>query len=189
MSTQKLVERILSDAEAEAAAIISEAENKAAKMLADASARNQSNRQTTEIEVKEKCDLIFEKRAAAARLDSAKLLLKEKRKVIDAVYILALQQLQAMKEEDCLRLLNGLLVRYAEEGDEIYFAENFNYCEKAALLPVITEKSLRISKERLPISGGMRLKGEKSDKDLSYEALLASDRENNQAQIAAELFK
>ena len=35
----------------------------------------------------------------------------------------------------------------------------------------------------------MRLIGEKSDKDLTFPALLATDREENQAQIAKEIFK
>ena len=32
------------------------------------------------------------------------------------------------------------------------------------------------------------MRGEKSDKDLSYGALLAADREERQAELAAEIF-
>ena len=46
-----------------------------------------------------------------------------------------------------------------------------------------------LSPERAEIGGGFVLRGKTSDKDLSYGALLAADREEHQAEIAAELFK
>ena len=71
MSMQKVVERILSDAQAEAQAIEAQAESKAAKILADSAARAEKIRRDTENEVKEKTESILEKRAADARLESA----------------------------------------------------------------------------------------------------------------------
>ena len=108
---------------------------------------------------------------------------------MDAIYAMALSRLQTLEKEDCLRLTARLLEAYAETGDEIFFAENFAYVEAAAKLPIVGQKSLKIAEERLPIDGGMRLKGAKADKDLSYGALLAADRDENQAALAAKLFK
>ena len=125
MSMQKVVERILSDAQAEAAALISDAENKAAKRLADASAYENAVQAETETDVKAKTDSIFEKRAADARLESSKILLSEKRKTVDSVYELALLRLVALDKEDCLKLATALLEKYAEQGDEVYFSKNF----------------------------------------------------------------
>ena len=189
MSTQVIVERILSDARAEAQGIVAEAEEKAAKLLADASTRLENARQQTEREVLEKRKSIFEKHAANARLDSAKLLLGEKRKVVDMLYAQALGRLQDLSKEDCLKLTEDLLEKYAEQGDVICFAEGFRYQTEVAALPVVKSKALKISSETLSIAGGMRLLGEKSDKDLSYEGLLAADREEYQAALAAEIFK
>ncbi len=189
MSMQKVVERILSDAEAEARAIVEEAEAKAAKLLADASARAEAERKTAETEAKERRNSILEKRAADARLDGAKLLLGEKRKVVATVYDEAHSRLLELSKENTLRLFAGLLETYAEEGDEIYFSTNFPYENEVKILPVVKARGLKISKTRLPLEGGMRLKGVKADKDLSYAALLSADREEYQAQLAVELFK
>ena len=189
MSTQNIVERILSDAEAEARAIIEEAESKAAQLLAEASNRAEKSRRETENDVREKVESIAEKKAAAARLESAKILLSEKRKVVDAVYALALGRLLSLEKEECIKLFSSLLARYAEEGDEVFFAENFKYAADVSILPVIKEKNLTISEKRLPLDGGMRLVGKVSDKDLSYGALLAADKEENQAELAKKLFK
>jgi len=55
-------------------------------------------------------------------------------------------------------------------------------------LPVIKEKNLKISEQRIALDGGMRLIGKKSDKDLSFGAILNADRERYQAELAQKLF-
>ena len=189
MGTQSLVERILSDAREESNAIISDAQSKAAKTLADASARANALREQTEKEVAEKRKSILEKRAADARLDGAKYLLKEKRKVVDTIYDEALSRLLELPQEAAIQLVAGLLEIYAEESDEIYFARNFKYAEAVKILPVVGQKKLSIAQETLAMDGGLRLKGKLADKDLSFGALLAMDRESNQADLAKKIFK
>ena len=189
MSTQQIVERILSDATAEAQAIVEEAESKAASILADASIRAEQLQKTAEVEALAKRKSILEKRAADARLDGSKLMLSEKRKVINAVYDEALSRLLEISKEDCLRLVERLLTEYAEEGDEIVLAQNFAYRAELEILPIVAKKGLRICEQREKMDGGLRLKGVSSDKDLSYGALLNADREANQAALAKELFK
>lgn len=56
-------------------------------------------------------------------------------------------------------------------------------------MPVVEKKKLKISAQRVEIDGGMRLVGETSDKDLSYGALLAADKDEYQAELAKALFK
>ena len=188
MSREAIVERILSDANAEADAIRREAEEKAAGVIAAASARAEQGRREAEAEVKVRAEDVM-KRRAAARLDSAKLLLAEKRRVLDGVYEAAFARLKGLDEEDALALAGRLLEEYAEEGDEILFAADYPYAAFVARLPVVAEKKLTLSPERAEIGGGFVLRGKTSDKDLSYGALLAADREEHQAEIAAELFK
>ena len=189
MSKEAIVERILSDAGAEAEAIIKDAEEKAAAVFAAASSRAEKCMRDSEAEVKVKTGSIFERKAATARLDCAKILLSEKRRVIDTIYKEALDKLVALSEEECLALTDKLLKEYAESGDEIFFAENYSYAGAAARLPVMAEKNLTISSRRIEIDGGFRLRGVSSDKDLSYGALLAADRDEYQADMAAEIFK
>ena len=122
MSKEAIVERILSDAGNEADAIVKDAEEKAAAVVAAASARAEKGRRDSEAEVRAKTASISERRAAAARLDSAKILLSEKRRVIDAIYAEALGRMISLSEEECLALTDRLLKAYAEEGDENFKA-------------------------------------------------------------------
>lgn len=188
MSEQAIVERIISDAEEEARQIISDAEEKAKATIAEANVRVERNKQGTEAEVKAKAQSIFDGKAATARLDGAKILLGEKRGVIDALYSRALEKLLGLGETETLSLCTRLLTEYAEEGDELVFAENFRYEKSVAALPIVKEKKLKISKEHAAIDGGMILSGKNSDKNLSYGAILAMDREEQQARIASVIF-
>lgn len=183
-----MLDRILSDAQAEAKAIIEDAESKATKLLSDADLRVEELERTTKKDGEERRKTILEKRAAAARLDGAKFLLGEKRKVIDTIYDEVLSRMLELGAEDCVAIFRRLLSVYAENGDEVQFAENFPYAEQVALLPIVKEKNLKISDQRIPLDGGMRLIGVKSDKDLSFGAILNADRERYQAELAQKLF-
>ena len=188
MSVEQITARIISDAEADAKQIIEGAEKRAARILETAAKEAEQGRRAVEADVAAKRVDALEKKTASARLESAKLLLREKRRVIDGIYHMALKELLSLNKEDALRLADRLLQLYAEEGDEIIFAENYAYAEEVSALPVITQKKMQVSSQRLPLSGGFTLRGMKSDKDLSYGALLAADREEYQADLSKKLF-
>lgn len=189
MGKEELVARILSDAEEESRAIIKEAEEKAEKVLSAASARAEELKNAAKKETDEACAAIRDGRQAAARLDAQKILLAEKRRVLDTVYERALASLVALDRAETLALTERLLEEYAQPGDEIVFARNYPCAEEAANLPVVKERGLKIYPVRAELSGGFVLRGEISDTDLSYSALLSEDRERNQAELAAKLFK
>lgn len=189
MSKELIRERILSDAAEEARAIEKNAKDKGEELISAAMSRAEKERRATETEAKERADSVREKRAAAARLEASKIRLAEKRKVIDGIYALAKERLVTLDKEHSIELSENLLKRYAEKGDEIVFAENYKFVVEVALLPIVAEKALKISKDRAKIDGGFLLKGEKADKDLSYGALLAADKDAYQAELAREIFK
>lgn len=188
MSKEAILERIISDAQAAADATVAEAEGRAAKIIAEAEARAARDRQGTSAIIAERSKAIADGKAAAARLDAAKVMLAAKRGVIDAVYARALEKLKALPQKDAVRLAEGLLLSYAEDGDELVFATNFAYKAQVLKLAVVAEKNLKNSGKTADIDGGFILIGKNSDKDLSYGALLALDREERQAEIAAKLF-
>lgn len=188
MSKEAILERIISDAKTAAAATVAEAEGRAAEIIAEAEARAARDRQGTSAIIAERSKAIADGKAAAARLDAAKVMLAAKRGVIDAVYARALEKLKALPQKDAVRLAEGLLLSYAEDGDELVFATNFAYKAQVLKLAVVAEKNLKNSGKTADIDGGFILIGKNSDKDLSYGALLALDREERQAEIAAKLF-
>ena len=188
MGKEEIITRILSDAESEAAEIVSSAEERAREITAVAKARAAEDMAEAEAEAAERAKRISDGKAAAARLECAKILLAEKRRVMDEIYADALKELLSLNEKGSLKLLESLLDDNAEEGDIIVLAKNFAYASGVEKLPVIKKRNLTIANERADISGGCLLRGKKSDKDLSYSALLAADKEEYQAEIAAQLF-
>lgn len=188
MNEQAIVDRIISDAEEEARAIIAEAEERAKATVAEANARAERNRQGTEAEVKAKAQSISDGKAAAARLDGAKILLGEKRGVIDEIYARALDKLLNLSERETLFLCTRLLDEHAEEGDELVFADNFRFAQAVSALAIVKERKLKVSARHAAVDGGFMLCGKNSDKNLSYGAILAMDREEKQADIASVIF-
>lgn len=189
MSTQSIIDKIISDAKAEAESIIQSAEEKARGIMEKASANAEELRKETETSVRAQTQSIQEKKEASARLECAKILLAEKRKVLDCVYKMALDELLSLDKESTVKLASILLEKYAEKGDTLYFAENYKYVDAVVLLPVIQEKGISVSTERIRLDGGMRLVGKTADKDLSYGAILNADKERYQAEIAKKLFR
>ncbi|MGN0806546.1 MAG: V-type ATP synthase subunit E [Candidatus Coproplasma sp.] len=188
MGKEDIVERIISDAEEEARKIVAAAEEKAAQTISKAEEEAERARIGTEAEVAEKVKGILDGKAATARLDCAKIMLGAKREVIDEAYARALELLIGLGKDDSLSLAEGLINSYAEEGDRIMFAENYRYAEEVIKLKVVKDKKLEVSPVRADIDGGFILVGKDSDKNLSYGALLLSDREEKQAEIAAQIF-
>lgn len=188
MGKEDIVERIISDAEEEARKIVAAAEEKAAQTIAKAEQEAKRARIGTEAEVAEKVKGILDGKAATARLDCAKIMLGAKREVIDKAYARALELLIGLDKGDCLSLAESLLNLYAEEGDRIMFAENYRYAEDVIKLKVVKDKKLEVSPVRADLDGGFILVGKDSDKNLSYGALLSADREEKQAEIAAQIF-
>lgn len=188
MGKEEIVNRIIADAEAEAAEILRAAEERASGIISAAEERAATERTETENEANGRAKRISEGKAAEARLDSAKILLAEKRRVMEQIYQDALKKLLSMDEKSTLALLEKLLLEHAEEGDEIVFAEGFPYVNSVSALPVIKGRKLTVAAERAAISGGCILRGKLCDKDLSYGALLNADKEEYQAEIAAKIF-
>lgn len=188
MSKEAIVERILSDADADAAEIVKNANARAEAIVAAAMRDAASERDETDKEIAAEAERIKSGREAAARLDSAKIMLAGRRKVISDVYDKVLELLNSLEEKECATLCEKLLKENAESGDEIIFAENFRYAAAVEKLPVVKEKNLAVSPERGNFDGGIRLVGKICDKDLSFSALAAADAEIHQAELAAELF-
>lgn len=189
MGKQDIVDRIISDASVEAEAIIAAARESAEKIISEARSRAESEMEETRVQVAAKVKSIADGKAASARLDGAKILLGEKRRVIDSVYERAAKKLGSMDAKSYLALTRELLERFAEEGDEIVFAGGFPCTAEVSKLKVVSDRKLKITFGAADIDGGFVLRGAKSDKDLSFGALLAADRAEHEAEIAAEIFK
>lgn len=193
MSVESIVERIRSDGKTEAEAILAAGKRKAEETDNGAKAEAERLRRETESDVEKRAAAVAAHFAATARLDVKKIMLAARKKAVENVYAEAKKRLIDLGEEETLALFNRLLCLYAEEGDAVIFADGFRYTEGVKLLPVFAEKKLKAVSDGaafagVKIDGGLYLAGKTADKDLSFDALLKADREENESRIAAELF-
>lgn len=193
MSVESIVERIRSDGKTEAEAILAAGKRKAEETENGAKAEAERLRRETESDVEKRAAAVAAHFAATARLDVKKIMLAARKKAVENVYAEAKKRLIDLGEEETLTLFNRLLCLYAEEGDAVLFADGFRYTEGVKLLPVFAEKKLKAVSDGaafagVKIDGGLYLAGKTADKDLSFDALLKADREENESRIAAELF-
>ena len=189
MSREALTDRIVSDAEAQAAKIIEVAKARAEEIISSATKAAEKKRKGVEAELAEKCRAIESGKAAEARLDCAKIALKERRRVIDAVYEEAYKKLCELPKAEAVKFAERLLEEYAENGEEIAFSPDYQWAKEVSKLPVVTEKKLKIALNVNGVEGGFKLLGKAVDKDLSYRALLLEDKENYQGELAVQIFK
>lgn len=193
MSVESIVERIRSDGKTEAEAILAAGKRKAEETENGAKAEAEQLRRETESDVEKRAAAVAAHFAATARLDVKKIMLAARKKAVENVYAEAKKRLIDLGEEETLTLFNRLLCLYAEEDDAVIFADGFRYTEGVKLLPVFAEKKLKAVSDGaafagVKIDGGLYLAGKTADKDLSFDALLKADREENESRIAAELF-
>ncbi len=184
---ESLKEKILSDAQGEAEALLEAAKKKAALIEAEAENEAEKNRAREESEVEERIRALEAGSAATVRLEAKKFNLKERRRVIDTIYERALESLFALSEKESTELLCCLLKEFAVEGDTVALSEDYPY--PAAAEKAIAKAGYKLSSARAKIKGGFYLYGKKCDRDISYEALLKEDREENQAELAAKIFR
>lgn len=189
MGTTDIANKILSDAREEADEALKKAQGKAREILEKAERDAEQKKAESLAFGKKQAEDIAERKAASARLECAKIELAERHRVIDGIYERALKKLVELSKEDCLAFTAKLLEEYAEAGDEVYFAENYLYAQSVKTLPVVAKKQLKISTKRLDIQGGFVLKGEKSDKDLSYEKLLLEDKQEFSGKVLTRFYK
>lgn len=179
---------IKADAQAEAEEIISSAQKNAEETISVARKQAEAELEEAKKEGAEAAARIRSGKMAQARLDGAKVLLAEKRRVLDEIYARALKRLLSLPEKESLALYEKLLAENAEEGDTVLLAASCGIGDKIRALPVAAQRKLKFSKESADIEGGLLLRGKTSDKNLSFASLLQADMDEHQAELAIRLF-
>ncbi len=185
--TNKLAERIVGDAQAEARAVREEAEVAVREIWRESDGAVAARR----------AELLAQREAAAksliggyvtrATLDAKKDALRKKRALIDEAFARcygAVLALDAPARRDiCARLLGA----QAEGGETIVPAR----ADRAALeqlAAAMTEKKLSLSQKDAVIDGGFILLGEGYEKDCSFRSLLDEVRDAEETAVYRLLF-
>ena len=196
MEGQQVVEKILADAGTEAEKIKKQAKEKEAVEQA------KLNEQISEY--KKQTDIIAQKAGedkkahllAAARMDIAKQLLAEKRKILDEVFAQARQRLENLSDEQYRKLMTRLMLEAVETGDEEVVIDNEEKRIDQKFIKNINQQlgpgrkgNLKLSEDRDNIGSGFILKRGKIKNNVSVEVLLAQARKELEIELAKEFFE
>ncbi len=194
-NAEQVVEKILADAKAEAEKIKKQAE--------ETQAAEQAKLDEQLSEYEKQTDIIAQKAGedkkahllAAARMDIAKQLLAEKRKILDEVFAQARQQLENLSDERYRKLMTKLMLEAAETGDEEVIIDKKEKRIDQKFIKNINQQlgsgrkgNLKLSEDRANLSRGFILKRGKIKNNVSIEVLLAQARKELEIELAKELF-
>ena len=195
MDSEQVVEKILSDAKAEAVKI---------KKLADEETAAQQSKLNGELtEYNEQTKILAEKAAAekkshmlaAARMSVAMEHLAEKRKILDDVFVKSRASLREMPDDEYRRLMAKLMVEAVESGnEEVIIDHNETRIDQELInqvngkLPSGRNGNLRLSEQRENLGAGFILRDGKIKINVSLEVLLEQARRELEIELAKELF-
>lgn len=195
MQGEQVIEKILSDAHAEAERI--------KKAADEAQAEEQAKLDEQLSEYKKQTGVLAQKAGeekkahllAAARMDIAKQLLAEKRKILDEVFAQTRQQLEKLSDESYLKLMTKLMLEAVETGDEEVVIDSKEKRIDQKFIDSINQQlssgrkgKLKLSDEKTDLGGGFILKRGKIKVDVSIEVLLAQARRELETELAKGLF-
>ena len=196
MEAVQVVEKILADAKAEAEKIRKQAEeNEAAEQAKLAEQLDEYKKQTAILAKKagedEESHIL-----AAARMDIAKQLLAEKRKILDEVFEQAHEQLQNLPDEEYRTLCTKLMLEAVETGaEEIVVDKNEKRINQDLINQVNRQLSskgkgeLKLSDQKQNIGAGFILKRGQIKTNVSLDVLLDQARKELEIDLAKELFQ
>jgi len=195
MDAEQVVEKILSDARAEAEKIKKQAKEREAAEQAKLDKQLDEYKKQTEI-LAQKCGRDKKLHLlAAARMEIAKQFLGEKRKLLDEVFAQAQQQLQNLPDKEYRILCTKLMLEAVETGDEeVIIGNNETRIDQAFIEQVnrklgsASKANLRLAGVRQDMGGGFILRRGKIKNNVSFEVLSAQARKELEIELAKELF-
>jgi V/A-type H+-transporting ATPase subunit E len=196
MDAERVVTKILNDARAEAEKIAKQAEENEAAEQAKLARQLDHYRKQTEILAKKAGEDEESHILAAARMDIAKQLLAEKRKILDEVFQQARQRLQNLSDEEYRTLCTKLILETVETGEEEIVVDKSEKRLNQDLIDQVNQQlgskgkgNLKLSDEKLNIGAGFVLKRGQIKTNVSLDVLLNQARKELEIDLAKELFQ
>ena len=196
MNAQAILDKILQDAKENASATLRDANDRAQGMKKASDERIAAARAQTEARAKQDAEAATARMQRMAELDERKLLLADKRRMMDQAFALALTKMKAMPAAQARAFLLTSLTELAE-GDEtlIVGAENDGWMDdkfladaNAALAAKGKPAKLTLAGDKRPGASGLLLAKHDTEINCTYEAFLNSQRLELEAQVAQTLF-
>ena len=195
MNAEQVVEKILSQAKAEAESIVSAAKEKAASQKAQLDAEIAEFDKKTQDLAKAAGEDKLQRMLAGARMSHGKNMLSAKVAILDEVFTKAKAALSQLPDEKYLSLMTDLMKKAVETGDEEVVVGkhesriNQNFIKDVnRQLGAGFKGNLRLSDKRADIAGGFILSRGKVRINASTDVLIERLRESLQIELVDELF-
>ena len=193
MEAEQVVEKILSDAQAEAEKIKKEADEKEAAEQAKLTEQLEEYKKQTEVLAQKSGEERKMRLLAAARMEIAKDFLGEKRKILDEVFEQARIQFTNLPNEEYRKVMTELMVKAAETGDEEVIIDKKEKRINDELINQVNQQlgnkgNLKLSEEKGNLGAGFILKRGKIKNNVSLQVLLEQARKELEIELAKELF-
>jgi len=196
MEAKQVVDKILADAQAEAKKIKKQTEAKESQEQAKLDKQLEEYKKQTSILAKKAGEDEESHILAAARMDIAKQLLAEKRKILEEVFEQARKKVQEMPEQEYRNLCTKLLLEAVETGDEEVILDKKDKRIDQEFIDRVNKQlsskgkgELKISDQKLDIGGGFILKRGQIKTNVSLDVLLEQARKELEIDLAKELFE
>ncbi len=195
MGAEEVVEKILADARGEAEAIKKEAEEK------QAAEQSRLNQQLAEYN--EQTSILAQQTAkdkklhlvAAARMEIAKGLLAEKRRILGEVFTKAREKLLSLPDEEYRKIMAKLMLKAVETGEEEVIVDKNEKRINQEFIRQINQQlgagkkgDLRLAEKGEDLGAGFILRRGKIKNNVSAEVLFAQASEDLETELAKELF-
>lgn len=191
MNADAIINRILADARESAANAMRDAEARVEKLRAENADALEVRRVHAMEEAERQAAEYSDRAMRMAELEQKKELLAMKREVIDLAFEDALRRLNAMPREKAQEFFGKLVAQAAQGGEEIVPDRNHREIfdqDFVARVKKETGKEMRLSKESREMGGGLVLRREGMEINLTSRAIVSQARQALEAEAAEMLF-
>jgi len=192
MEAEQVIEKILSDAKAEAEEITGQAKKKLAAEQAKVDAKLAEYRQQAETLAQQAAEDEKSHILAGARMAAAKEYLAEKTKILDEVFERAAKRLGQLPDKEYRDLMARLMAEAAETGDEeVVIGKNEKRIDQSFITQVngkLKKGNLKLAKDKHDLPGGFILRRGKIKTNVSPAVLLGQARNDLVIELGKTLF-
>ncbi len=197
MEAEQVIEKILSDAEAEAEKIIKQTEKQIASEQKALDKQLSDYEKETDSLAKKAAD---EKKAhllAETRMKLAKEVLAEKRRILEGIFEDAEKELEKLPDEEYKNLITKLMLKAVQTGTEEVIVGKKESRINADFISRINDTlqkkdgkkaELKLSDEKQDINAGFILKRGKIKTNASFNVLLEQAKRDLEIELAKDLF-
>ena len=185
--TNKLAERIVTDAQDEARAVLAEAQTAAQGILRESEKAVSVRKAELNSQKNNAVTSLVSGYQTRAMLDAKKDALRKKRVVIDSAFTLAYEAMLSLDTEKRKSICKSMLLSQAEGGETVLPAAQ-DRAAVAALIAAMPDKKLTLASGTAAIEGGFILLGDGYEKDCSFRSLLSTIRDAEETAVYQLLF-